>query len=438
MVALSLDGLGLFMAIMALWPAVRIRDKPNFLPARTISVPFSKSSVRWSAVVVLAAGFLILFVGGGSRFTIGLALKPMVDEFGWVRGDLGIAVAMFQAVSAVCSFIAGRMADRMSLRLLLTGGLAVSGLGIGLMSFTSAPWHAVLFYGVLFAIGNGAVSITPVGVMVTRAYPGRVGLANAVAISGMSVGQLVMIAALAFVLVAIGWRSVFVWVGLAHLLLIPVLVFAIPGKIATAAQQASARQGLSLREAARTRQFWLLIVIYAICGLDDFFVSTHVVALAQDSGVDALLAGNLLAMMGLTGLIGVVAAGAWSDRLGPVWATTACFAMRIAVFLLVLVDQSPLSVMIFALVFGFTFLITAPLTVVFVRESFGVKNLGAISGLITMVHQIFGGIGAYAGANIFDSTGRYDIAFAILLASSIVALVLTLRLHRTPAGGVGA
>ena len=29
---------------------------------------------------VLAAGFLVMFVGGGSRFAIGLTLKPMVEE----------------------------------------------------------------------------------------------------------------------------------------------------------------------------------------------------------------------------------------------------------------------------------------------------------------------------------------------------------------------
>ena len=84
----------------------------------------------------------------------------------------------------------------------------------------------------------------------------------------------------------------------------------------------------------------------------------------QDRGVDAFLAGNLLALMGLTGLIGVIAAGAVSDRFGPVWPTALAFAARVVVFALVMVDQSPLSVAIFALVFGATFLVTAPLTVV--------------------------------------------------------------------------
>ena len=35
------------------------------------------------AELVLAAGFLVLFVGGGSRFAIGLTLKPMAEQLSW-------------------------------------------------------------------------------------------------------------------------------------------------------------------------------------------------------------------------------------------------------------------------------------------------------------------------------------------------------------------
>ncbi len=155
----------------------------------------------------------------------------------------------------------------------------------------------------------------------------------------------------------------------------------------------------------------MLLAIYAICGLDDFFVATHVVAFAQDRGVGVLFAGNLLALMGLTALLGVLATGVISDRFGPIGTTAASFAARVAVFGLIAIDQSTLSIAIFALVFGATFLMTAPLIVLFVRDHFGMKHLGALTGLITMVHQIFGGIGAYGGALIFDKTGSYDAAF---------------------------
>jgi len=211
---------------------------------------------------------------------------------------------------------------------------------------------------------------------------------------------------------------------------VPFLIAVIPKGGAAAAKGAQPAAGMGIAQAARTRQFWLLLGVYGICGLDDFFVTTHVVAFAQDRGAGSILAGNLLALMGLTGLVGVVAAGYLSDRSGPTWPTALQFAARVAAFGLIILDQSELSVAVFALVFGATFLITAPLTVVFVKQSFGTRHLGALTGLITMVHQIFGGIGAYLGAAVFDATKRYDEAFAVMLVASALALVLTLMLKR--------
>ena len=145
--------------------------------------------------LVLAGGFLVLFVSGGARFSIGLTLKPMVDDLGWLRSDLGLAVGLYMVVSAFATFIAGRLADRLGARAILGAGTVVGGIGIGLMCLVSAPWQAMLLYGVIFAIGNGAASLTTVGVMVTRAVPGRAGVANAFVISGQSLFHLATFAA---------------------------------------------------------------------------------------------------------------------------------------------------------------------------------------------------------------------------------------------------
>jgi predicted MFS family arabinose efflux permease len=384
---------------------------------------------KLSPALVLTIGFLVLFIGGGTRFTIGLTFKPMVDEFGWARSDLGLAVGVYMVVSAVALFIAGRFVDRADPRAVLGGGVLLSAIGIGLMSIVDAPWQAVALYGVVFAIGNGAASLTTVGVMVSRAFPRRTGIANAVVMSGMSAGQLVIIAGLAAVLLTMSWQAVYVWLGLTNLLLFPILLFAIPKTSPRHAKAQAAEAGMGVREAARKPQFWLLLGIYAICGCDDFFVSTHIVAFAQDKGVDAFLAGNLFALMGLTGLIGVIAGGALSDRVGPVWPTALSFAARVAVFGLVIVNQSTVSVAVLALVFGATFWVTAPLTVVFVSDHFGRRHLGSLTGLITMVHQMCGGVGAYLGAAAFDATGGYDAAFWFMMVISLIAFVLTLLLR---------
>ena len=378
---------------------------------------------------VLLIGFLVLFVGGGSRFAIGLVLKPMAEDLDWTRSTLGAAAGLFLVVSASCMFVSGRLADRFSLQIVLAGGLVIAAVGIGAMSWVAAPWQALLLYGVVFAIGNGLASIAPVGVLVSRWFPGRMGLPNAITTSGIGIGQLFIIGALATALHAIGWRSAFLWLGLANMVLVPVVIAGLMkgmGEASAANASKPETSGMTLRAAMGTGRFWLLVVVYAICGFQDFFVATHVVAFAQDIGVGSLLAGNLLAAMGLAGVIGVIAAGMWSDRGGPEWATLFCFVLRIAIFGLILVDQSTVPVAIFALAYGITFWLTAPLTVIFARNSFGTANLGAISGLIVMVHHMCGGIGAYVGASVFDAHGDYNPMFAAMLGLSIIAAVFSL------------
>ena len=378
--------------------------------------------------LALFAAFLTLFINGGARHAIGLTLKPMVEDMGWLRSDLGSAVAIFQVFTAFAMFLSGRAIDAFSPRVVLCAGIALCGVSIGAMSLVSQPWHALVLFGFFYAIGNGVSGVVPVAVMVSRAYPAAAGAASGVGISGMSVGQFFMIGLFAFELPSIGWREVFVWAGVAHLLFLPALIAIMPGGDKAVAKADPASTGATMGAAVRTRKFWILTAIYAVCGFDDFFVTTHVVAFALDSGLDPWVSGNLLAIMGVTGLIGVLAAGYWGDRSGPIPATIAAFGARTAVFALVYMDQSPVSVTIFALVFGLTFLMTAPLTVLYVRGMFGVAHLGAIAGLVTMVHHIFGGVGAWLGAAVFDRTGHYDAAFAVACFGSLAAMALTMML----------
>jgi len=92
----------------------------------------STSTLTRASLVILVIGFLVMFVGGGSRFAIGLVLKPMVQDLNWTRSTIGGAAALFLAASASCMFVSGRLADKFSLRMLLSGGLLIATVGIGM------------------------------------------------------------------------------------------------------------------------------------------------------------------------------------------------------------------------------------------------------------------------------------------------------------------
>lgn len=389
--------------------------------------------LRQTGGLVLSLAFLTLFVGGGARFAIGLVLKPMAESLDWDRTALGAVIAVFMTVTALAMVAVGRLADKHPPGLILAGGFLLSALGVGAMSAVDAAWQAFLLYGVVFAIGNGAVSITPVGVMLTRRFGARAGTANAIAISGMGLGQLTIISVLAAVLETAGWREVFLWLGAVNLAAAPLLLLGIRRDRGRQPAAAVVQEGVGPAAAAKRGGFWALLAVYAICGFQDFFVSSHVVAFALDQGSGAFFAGNLLAFMGLAGLVGVLSAGAISDWRGPAWPTAACFVLRIGAFGLIAVAKDPLSIAIFALVYGLTFWATAPLTAIFVRDLFGPKHLGAISGLVTMAHHMAGGLGALMGAALFDRNGDYQTAFLAMLGLSVLGAAMTFtipkRLH---------
>ena len=393
-----------------------------------------RTDYRW---IILATGFAILFFNGGSRSALGLMLKPMGDDLEWSRSALSLGITAYMLVSALAMPFVGRLADRFDMRWVMGTGVVVGAVGVGLMSLIASPWQLFAVYGLVFALGNAGVSNPIVSVMIVRWFPDRRGVANSVAVSGNAIGQLVIVGLLAQSLVWFGWRVSYAALGLANLAILAPIAFAAVraapsqaarGKQPSSDNPATTEQAVDLRQVPlwTSGQLWLLGGIYAICGFQDFFVATHVVAFALDIGFGALIAGNLLALMGVMGLLGVLVSGFLADRIGPARPTLLCFAMRIGIFVLVILSQSKPAVMMFALLYGFTFLMTAPLTVIFSGNIFGSARLGRISGTISMIHQISGGIGALAGALAFDIWGSYDRAFLLMLTLSVVATAGTL------------
>ena len=385
--------------------------------------------------VILAAGFAALFVNSGSRFAFGLVLKPMTEDLGWSRSELSLAATTFFTVSALAMPVLGRVVDRGSLRATMAICALTAGVGIGLMGFAQSLWQVFALYGLVFAVGNAGTSVSMIGVLVSRWFTRRRGFANSAAISGNAAGQLVIITLLASFLGSLRWRGAFLALGAANLALAPLLLAFVRSRPAAESSTKDTNIGTGEIETsetpaqaqlARSRQLWLLAAVYAICGFQDFFVATHVVAFADDKGVPGWLAGNLLAVMGLLGVAGVLLAGALSDRYGAGWPTLFSFVMRVGIFALILLFQGTVGVVAFAVLYGFTFLMTAPLVIVFVGNIFGSSRMGAISGALNMAHQVFGGLGALVGALMFDAWGGYDGAFALMLALSAAAAAATL------------
>ena len=285
--------------------------------------------------------------------------------------------------------------------------------------------------------------------MISRWFVRRRGFANSVAVSGHAIGQLVIVMALASLLGALGWRTSYAVLGAANLVVVVPLVLAAVrsrppesccgpssdagrdgGEDAALSASAPSAAPAPLRGIFASRELWLLILIYGICGFQDFFVTTHVVAFAIDQGMGSLLAGNVLALMGVLGLLGVLVSGFLSDAFGVTRPVVLCFVMRLPVFAFVLFVQEDAGHRGIRLPVWLHPSDNGSADGGFCRKPVRPVQAGRGQRADQRGAPDNGRLGRVRGAVIFDRWESYDGAFVLMAALAAVALAATLSLQR--------
>lgn len=398
---------------------------------------------------VLAASFVILFLTTGTAFSIGVMFKPFMGEFGWNRSSISIAIFVNMVMYALSLIVAGRAYDRYGPKwVIIISTLFISAGYMGIAVIDSI-WQFVIFYGILVGSGMGGTSIPLMGALLTKWFEKRRGLAVSLGITGGCIGQFVMVPLLTMSVLKYGWRISYFFIGLVMLVVIGGLgLFVIKGdprdlgiepfgqksggKLTGLKEQdfhGSDQQDLGLMQAARTYSFWLFLSFMFICGSGDFLVTTHLIPYVTDHNVSSIAAGNMLAWLGLLSLGGILVAGPLSDLIGSKIPITLTFVLRFLLFLLILKYQNLASFYIFSLTFGFTLMVTAPLTPILVGKLYGFSHVGLISGFVVTVHHLGGGFWSYMGGVIFDRTGSYWLAFVLSALMALVAVFCTISIR---------
>ena len=396
---------------------------------------------------VLAASFLILFLSSGARFTIGIAFKPLIAEFGWSRSAVSLAAFLNMTFFSLSVIATGKWYDRFGPKWVIVISTLLVSSGYMLIALTQTLWHFLVLYGVVAATGLGGTTVPIFAALMSKWFEKRRGLTISLALSGNCLGQFALVPLFTTLITDYGWRLSHFWIGLMMLVLNLSLTFLVirgdpedlgvvpyGRKVESAtlpslsgAQDSSLVKDMGLRDAMRTSSFWLFVLFMFVCGSGDFLVTTHLIPMVTDYGIPAVTASNMLAWFGLLSLAGILAAGPASDLIGDKIPIALTFLLRVFAFLLVVAYQSLGSFYVFALIFGFTFLVTAPLTPTLVGRLYGFSHVGVLSGFITTIHHLGGGLAAWGGGVLFDLTGSYQtvlILSAVMAAIAVVSAML--------------
>jgi predicted MFS family arabinose efflux permease len=323
----------------------------------------------------------------------------------------------------------------------------------------TAAWQLVLCWGVMVGAGAGSMSMAFIATVVNRWFVARRGLVSGILTAGNATGQLIFLPLVAWITTQHGWRAAALTTAAAALAVVPLVVLLLRDHPADMGLQAygataedpgppphqrvgsSAGRALSvLRDAARSRTFWLLAGGFAICGATtNGLIATHFIPAAMDHGMPTTTAAGLLAVVGIFDVGGTIASGWFTDRVDPRMLLLAYYTLR-GVGLLVLpsllAPHTTPGTWVFIIFYGLDWVATVPPTVMLCRDRFGADVGPIVFGWVFASHQIGASIAALGAGVIRDQTGSYDPAFYLAAGLCVIAAVLSLSIRRAVAPAV--
>jgi MFS family permease len=380
--------------------------------------------------VVVGASALIVCLGMGALFSLGVFLKPMADTMGWSRGAISSVALLNWIAMGLGSFFWGALSDRLGTRSVAVAGGLLLGLGLVLSSQVQALWQLYVTFGLMVGFAVGAF-YAPLTSTATKWFTARRGLAVALVSSGIGVGILA-IAPLARALTsAWDWRVALLVIGdLAWLTVVPValLIREQPGDVGAAAMGGAARVGreYSTREILTTPQFWAIALTHFACCAAHSGPIFHMVTHATDQGIGAMVAATALGVSGLSSIVGRVGGGVLADRVGAKPTLLAGLALQAAMIVLYLVVRDVVPFYGLSIVFGVAYGGVMPLYALVTREYFGEKVMGAAYGGVFLISTLGMGLGSFAGGVLYDRLGSYASLYTGSFVIGALAVVLAL------------
>lgn len=422
--------------------AHEIPSHPNSLDAR---------HTRW-AVTIAVVAFVTLIGSAGFRSVPGVLMTPLHTEFGWSHGTIGAAVSVNLVLFGLISPFAAALMDRFGVRRVVTCALLAVAVGSGLTIWMTAPWQLVLLWGIVVGAGTGSMSMTFVATISSRWYVHRRGLVSGILTAGNATGQLIFLPVMAQLSTTVGWRAAALVVAAGALATVPIVLLFLrdhphdlglsaygahpgdPGPARAARTGSSAGRALSsLREATRTRTFWLLAGGFAVCGATtNGLVGTHFVPAAHDHGMPATTAAGLLALVGVFDIVGTIGSGYLTDRADPRLLLGIYYAGRgvaLAILPMLLAPGVEPSMWAFILVYGLDWVATVPPTVALCRERFGVSG-PIVFGWVFAAHQLGAALAAWGAGAIRDVHGSYDSAWYVAAGLCFAGALMSLAIRR--------
>ena len=377
---------------------------------------------------VLIAGCVILLISFAIRSAFGVFQIPIAEEFGWLRSEFSLAIAIQNLAWGIGQPIFGAIAEKIGDRKAIVIGAIMYAVGLVLSSFAVTPL-AHQFYEVIVGFGIAGTGFGVILAVVGRASSDENrSMSLAIAAAAGSSGQVFGPPLAEYLLGFMGWQSVFlIFAGMILAVLMTLPLMRAPEPASREVLEESL--GHVLRRAFRDPSYTLIFLGFFSCGYQVAFMTAHFPAFVTEvcgpiapSGLlhgmgittTSALGAASIAVIGLANIGGTLLAGWLGKRYSKKYLLAGLYTLRtLFAAAFILVPMTPATVLLFALCMGATWLATVPLTSGLIAHIYGLRYMGTLYGIIFFSHQLGSFLGVWLGGQMYDIYGNYYVVWWI-------------------------
>jgi MFS family permease len=415
-----------------------------------LSAALARRNIHYGWVMV-AVTFLTAIVSAGAVGAPGVFIVPLQKEFGWSTAEISSALSIRFVLFGLMAPFAAALMNRYGLRNVTLTALLTVVSALVLSLGMNQVWQLILLWGVVVGIGTGMTALVLSATIATRWFAARRGLVIGILTASVATGQLVFLPLLASLTDHRGWRTALgLMCGMLGVAAFGVLMVMrdrpsdvglrpfgddgkqpIPAPAPNNAPIMAAALG-TLRDASKTRVFWILFATFFICGAStNGLVQVHLIPMCLDFGIPQVQAASLLAAMGIFDFFGTIVSGSLSDRYDNRYLLFWYYGLRgLSLVFLPFTNFSFYGLSLFAMFYGLDWIATVPPTVRLTAQRFGPERANLVFGWIFAGHQLGAATAAFGAGLSRTLLASYLPAFFVAGALCIVASLLTLVIAR--------
>ena len=403
----------------------------------------NRPRIFYGWVIVFTAGIgLLLGYAPVFVYSFSVFIKSLAQDFHTSRTSISFAFTLANVMQSVGAPLIGRLVDRFGAHKVIVPSTVIFGLVIiSFKYFSTSLWQLYAFFIVIGLIGTGTAPV-PYGIVVSRWFDRRRGLALGLMMMGLSSGAILMPPIAQHLIILFGWRTSYAIVGFVVLAIsVPVVGIFLkdsPEKMGlqpdgepdlnTGSIERKNEQGVNWSVARREPTFWFLASAFFLLGASVHACVIHLVPMLTDRGISVERAAFASSLLGVALLIGRVFTGYFLDRFFGPYVAMLLFsgvAVGISLFLTGAGGSLPLlAVFLVGLGMGAEADIIAYLT----SRYFGLRSFGEIYGYLFATFTLAGALGPVLMGVGFDHLGSYRAPLLFFLAATLVATALLSRL----------